>query len=208
LNNDSANSTDQVPVMRVPVLDHVFGSFNNTNRRLSTSVKDEIDLVKQCYARVRKMKCDQNGFLKNLDQEAWNLVNSCGQFFSGLNARRCVVASIINGTGHPIQIKSSKLMEGGSACYTIPSKEYDSEQGILYAGGVIIFFGWGTIPNLVQAGSVYISIEANAFTCDLVDQKYRDTGAKAMPGYQVGFLEKSYDDTGWWAKYWLIVRSD
>jgi hypothetical protein len=28
-----------------------------------------------------------------------------------------------------------------------------------------------------------------------------------MPGYQVGFLEKSYDESGWWAKYWLVVFS-
>jgi hypothetical protein len=49
-------------------------------------------------------------------------------------------------------------------------------------------------------------IETNAFIADLADQKSRDTYAEALPGYQVGFLEKSYDDTGWWAKYWLLIR--
>jgi len=49
-------------------------------------------------------------------------------------------------------------------------------------------------------------IETNAFISDLSDQKSHATYAEAMPGYQVGFLEKSYDDSGWWAKYWLLVR--
>lgn len=51
-------------------------------------------------------------------------------------------------------------------------------------------------------------IETNVFVGEFSDQKTRDTFAKAMPGYRVGFSEKSYDDTGWWAKYWLLMRSD
>ena len=51
-----------------------------------------------------------------------------------------------------------------------------------------------------------VGAETNAFISDLSDQKSHSTVAEAMPGYQVGFLEKSYDDGGWWAKYWLLVR--
>jgi hypothetical protein len=171
-------------------------------------VKDEIDLVEQCFARIRKMESCSSTYFRTLDEEAWSLILSWGQLFSGLSSRRCIVASIINGTGDPIQIKSSKLLEGGSACYSLPTKEYDSEQGILHAGGVIIFFGWGVVPNLLQAGSVFMRIESNGFVSDFSDQKSRTTCATAMPGYQVGFLEKSYDDSGWWAKYWILVRSD
>lgn len=190
---------------KAPLSSHVFGSLNNAQKRLS-SVKDEIDLVEQCFARVRKMSSDQNAFLRAVDEEAWNLVSVCGQVFSGLSSRRCVVAGIINASGSPIQVKSAKLIEGGSPCYSIPTKEFDIEQGILHTGGAILFFGWGIVPNLVQAGNVCMSIETNACICKMTDQKSRDVEAKALPGYQVGFLEKSYDDTGWWAKYWLIVR--
>jgi hypothetical protein len=51
-----------------------------------------------------------------------------------------------------------------------------------------------------------MTIETNAFVTDLSDHKGRETYAETMPGYQVGFLEKSYDESGWWAKYWLLVR--
>jgi len=84
---------------------------------------------------------------------------SCwGQVFSGLSSRRCIAAGIINGTGNSIQVKSTKLVEGGSPCYSIPSKEFDPEQGVLKAGGAIIFFGWGVVPNLLQAGSVFMHV--------------------------------------------------
>ena len=49
-------------------------------------------------------------------------------------------------------------MEGGSPCYSIPTKEFDPEQGVLKAGGAIIFFGWGVVPNLMQAGNVFMHI--------------------------------------------------
>lgn len=201
-------SRRQIPGVRAKQTNHIFGSFNNSRKRLPDTIKDEIDLVEQCFARVRMMGSDSSTFFKTLDEEAWSLVSSWGQVFSGLSSRRCIVASIINGTGGPIQIKSTKLLEGGSPCYSIPTKEYDTEQGILHSGGVILFFAWGVGPNLLQAGNVFMHIETNGFICELADHQSRATYAKAMPGYQVGFLEKSYDDSGWWAKYWILVRSD
>jgi hypothetical protein len=153
------------------------------------------------------MGSDSSTFFRTLDHEAWSLVSAWGQVFSGLSSRRCIVASVINGTGNAIQIKSTKLVEGGSPCYSIPTAEFDPEQGILYPGGVIIFFGWGVVPNLLQAGHVFMHIETSSFIGDLAVGKSRETYAESMPGYQVGFLEKSYDDSGWWAKYWLLVRA-
>ena len=171
-------------------------------------MKDEVDLVEQYHIRIQRMDSSSRLYFQDLDDEAWSLVSFFGHLCSGLSSRRCVVASIINGTGIPIQIKSTKLIEGGSLCYSLGTKEYDSEQGILRAGGVIVFFGWGVVPNLLQPGSVFMNIETNGFTCDLADQKDSSTRATAMPGYQVGFLEKSYDDCGWWAKYWVLVRRE
>ncbi|CAB9509943.1 protein sorting-associated protein 13 [Seminavis robusta] len=199
-------SRHQIPGIKKRQVNHVFGSCNKTRKRLSSTIKDEIDLIEQCFARVRAIGSESSSFLKTLDEEAWALVSSWGQVFSGLSSRRCIAASIINGTGNSIQVKSTKLVEGGSPCYSIPTKEFDPEQGVLKAGGAIIFFGWGVVPNLLQAGNVFMHIETNAFISDLSDQKSHATFAEAMPGHQVGFLEKSYDDSGWWAKYWLLVR--
>ena len=195
-----------IPGIEARQADYVFGTCNKTRRRLSSTIKDEIGVIEQCFGRVKSMGSDSPTFFKVLDDEAWTLVSSWGQVFSGLSSRRCIVASIINGTGHDIQIKSTKLVEGGSPCYSIPTKEYDADQGVLHPGGAIIFFGWGLVPNLLQAGNVFMNIETNAFVSDLSDHKSRFTVAEALSGYQVGFLEKSYDESGWWAKYWLLVR--
>lgn len=175
---------------------------------MGSTIKDEIDVIEQCFARVKRLGSESPSFFVTLDEEAWSLVNSWGQVFSGLSSRRCIAASVINGTDGVIQIKSNKLVEGGSPCYSIQTKEFDAEQGILHPGGAIIFFGWGVVPNLLQAGNVFMNIETNAFVCDLSVHKSRDTHAEALTGYQVGFLEKSYDEAGWWAKYWLLVRKD
>lgn len=143
-----------------------------------------------------------------MDEEAWNLVSSWGQVYSGLSSRRCITAGFINAAGCDIQVKTSMLVEGGSPCYAIPTKEFDQEQGILYPGGAVLFFGWGVVPSLTQNGRVFMNIETSAFMCDLSDRKSKATYALAMPGFEVGFLEKSYDESGWWAKYWLLVRKE
>jgi hypothetical protein len=187
-----------IPGVKARQMKHVFGSPNNSRKRLNSTIKDEIDVIEQCFARVKKLGSNSHGFFKTLDEEAWALINSWGQVFSGLSSRRCIAASVINGTGFDIQIKSTKLVEGGSPCYSIPTKEFDAEQGVLHPGGVIIFFGWGVVPNLLQAGNVFMTIETNAFVTDLSDHKGRETYAETMPGYQVGFLEKSYDER------WLV----
>ena len=198
----------QIPGIKTPQAYHVFGSCNLSRKRIGSGVKDEVDLVEQCFTRVRSMGSDSPTFFKSLDQEAWSLVSAWGQVFSGLSSRRCIVAIVINGTGGAIQIKSTKLVEGGSPCYSIPTREFDQEQGILHAGGVIIFFGWGVVPSLLQAGRVFMHLETSAFLGDLADRKSpRETYAEALPGHQIGFLEKSYDDSGWWAKYCLLVRT-
>jgi len=169
-------------------------------------VKDEIDLIELCFGRVKRMGSELPNYFMNLDEEAWTLVSCWGQVFSGLSSRRCIAASIINGTGEDIQIKSTKLLEGGSPCYSIPTKEFDSDHGVLHAGGIIIFFGWSQQPSLLQPGNVFMHIETNAFTAELAHKKNRDVHAEAFAGYELGFLEKSYDDHGWWSKYWLLIR--
>jgi len=197
-----------IPGIKTPQARHIFGSCNQTKKRMASTIKDEIDLIEQCFARVKKLGSDSNELLKRIDEEAWSLVSCWGQVFSGLSSRRCIAASVINGTGGDIQIKSTKLVEGGSPCYSLPTRDFDPDQGVLHAGGVILFFGWGTVPSLLQPGYVFMHIETNAFIADLADQKNPDTFAEATSGYQIGFLEKSYDDAGWWAKYWLILLRD
>jgi hypothetical protein len=204
--DDFEISMTKIPGIKKSQGPYVFGSCNSERKRLSSTIKDEIDLIEQCFGRVKRMCSDTPRFFETLDDEAWTLVSCWGQVFSGLSSRRCIAASIINGTGEDIQIKSTKLLEGGSPCYSIPTKEFDSDHGVLHAGGVIIFFGWSQQPSLLQPGNVFMHIETNSFTADLADKKSRDVYAEAFAGYELGFLEKSYDDSGWWAKYWLLIR--
>ena len=187
---------------------HLFGRFNNQPIRISNLVRDEIDVIEQCFGRVKQLGSELPDFFSLLDKEAWSLIYSWGQVFSGLSSRRCIVVGIINGSNSDLQIKSTKLVEGGSPCYHIPSKEFNDEEGVLQPGGAIILFAWGVAPSLLQVGSVFLNIETNAFVCDLSDKKSHSTSAIPLPGFQIGFLEKSYDDSGWWAKYWLLVQKN
>lgn len=184
-------------------MNHVFGSFNNASRRLSSGIKDEVDLVDQAKSRIRRIDPNSSTFLKSIDDESWSLISYFGQIFSGLSSRRCIACGLINGTGRCLQIKSTRLLEGGSCCHVIATRAFDVDQSVLQAGGVIVLFGWG-----LPWGSVSMSIETNGFVCEISDRKGSSNYATAMPGYQVGFLEKSYDDAGWWAKYWLLVRTE
>lgn len=194
-------SSHDLPGIKTKQMKHLFGSINTKGKALSVTAKDDIEIIEQCYGRVKKLGSDLPVFFKYLDEEAWTLVSSWGQVY-----RRCVAAGLINGSGHDIQVKSTMLIEGGSPCYAIPSKEYDQEQGLLGPGGALILFGWGISPNLEKRGSVFMNIETSAFVCDLSDRKSRATYVQALSGFQVDFLEKSYDENGWWAKYWLLVR--
>jgi len=134
------------------------------------------------------------------------LISYLGQMFTGLSSRRCITVGIINGTGETIQMKTTKLVQGGSPCYTIPTIEYDKNQGILHPGGAVIFFGWGAVPSLLQPGHVIMSIETNLFLLNLTDSISQSTTTQALTSWQVSFLEKSYDESGWWAKYWVLVQ--
>eukprot|EP00593_Proboscia_inermis_P002127 CAMPEP_0171294092 /NCGR_PEP_ID=MMETSP0816-20121228/2471_1 /TAXON_ID=420281 /ORGANISM="Proboscia inermis, Strain CCAP1064/1" /LENGTH=409 /DNA_ID=CAMNT_0011765569 /DNA_START=160 /DNA_END=1389 /DNA_ORIENTATION=- len=203
LENIGANNLPGFKSKQVP---HLFGSCNIKRKGNHDLIKDDIDIIEQCFARVMLLGSENSAFLKSLDNEAWNLVNSWSQLYSGLSSRRCIVAGIINCTGSYVQVKSSALVEGGSPCYSIPSKEYIQDQGLVAPGGAIIFFGWGSIPSLSQTGNVFMTIETGAFACNLSGREGGGTEATALPGYEVWFLEKSYDSSSWWAKYWIFVK--
>eukprot|EP00970_Alexandrium_tamarense_P017406 scaffold9505_cov202-Alexandrium_tamarense.AAC.2 len=202
------NSYTNLPGIKCTQSRHVFGSVNRPVKMNSVDLENEIELIQKCYYRVNELRSSMSNYFRRLDQEAWSLVNSWSQVFTGLSSRRCISIGILNGTSETIQIKSARIVEGGSACYTIPSSEFDKRQGTLSAGGAVIFFGWGAAPSLLQPGRALISIETNVFACNLSDRKRHSTTVQALAGYSVGFLEKSYDESGWWAKYWILIRRD
>ena len=202
------NSYTNLPGIKCTQSRHVFGSVNRPVKMNSVDLENEIELIQKCYYRVNELRSSMSNYFRRLDQEAWSLVNSWSQVFTGLSSRRCISIGILNGTSETIQIKSARIVEGGSACYTIPSSEFDKRQGTLSAGGAVIFFGWGAAPSLLQPGRALISIETNVFACNLSDRKRHSTTLQALAGYSVGFLEKSYDESGWWAKYWILIRRD
>ena len=34
----------------------------------------------------------------------------------------------------------------------------------------------------------------------------KSTTTHVLPNWDIDFLEKSYDETEWWAKYWIVVK--
>lgn len=185
---------------------HVFGSFNIPEEL--DEFDDEDNIVRSCCDRVNILGSFMPSYFHDLDQEAWLLINSLTQLFSGWSSRRCVVVGLINATNESIQIKSINMVEGGSPCRVIPTIEYDKNNAVLHPGGVLLCVGWGHPPSSVQAGRAIISIETNSFACSLGDSINHTSSVEVLSGYKVGFLEKSFDESGWWAKYWMLLQVD
>lgn len=183
--------------------------FGNVNRVLLNIAAVELTNVSEFIRKSRSRIGRLDGFMTNyfqcLDEEAWLLVNFVGQAFTGLYSRRCVAVGLINGTGDDIQVLSSKLMQGGSRCYVLPTLKYDETHGFLHPGGAIIFLGWGG-PSLLQPGNVVMHIETNVGGITLGDCNTKLTSSKVISSWDISFLEKSYDEAKWWAKYWIVIK--
>ena len=172
----------------------------------SEEVNGVAEFISKCRSRISRIGSFVPNYFQCLDQEAWLLISFISQAFTGLYSRRCVAVGLINGTGGDVQVLSSSLVQGGSRCYAFPTVEYDKTHGILYPGGAIIFLGWGAAPSLLQPGNVLIRIESNLFDITLGDSMSKSTTTHVLPNWDIDFLEKSYDETEWWAKYWIVVK--
>lgn len=204
---DISKMTSDIPGVSAVQASHIFGSVNKEEMPLNISSGDEIEVIENCFARVKYLGNELPNYFSSLDEESWALVSSWRYLFSGLNSRHCMVAGFINGTGVNIQIKSTKLVEGGSPCYQIPTRDYDETTGVLGPGAAIIFFAWGSPPSLKYEGQILMNIETNAFHCNLLNKKSvlsSLTSIEALPGYHCTLLERSI--TEWWAKYWVLVK--
>lgn len=224
-------STLNLPGFNNELRSHLFGSVNKKSRWIRLRSREDTDVIEQCFARVKSLGNELEDFFLGLDAEAWFLVDAwwvfklqflcpaiycsdsfgCSssirsQVYTGLNSRRRVVVGIINGTGTDIQIKQSRVEEGGSPCYIIPGIDYDHDQSILKPGGGMLLFAWGSPPSFNNAGKVHINLETNAFLLEISDRISESSKALPFPGYQVKLLEKSFDENGWWAKFWLLVK--
>ena len=188
--------------------DHTFGRCNIRKTMLISEAKNEFQVISHCRARTTSLNSKSQAFHQHIDEISWTLLDSFCNLFSGLRSRRCIVAGLINGTSKSIQIKSKKLVEGGSMCHCIPTREFDDNRGLLGPGGAIIFHGWGMSPNLSRSGNIFMTVETNAFVCDFTADKMTATDVMTLSGYRVEFLEKSYDSSGWWAKFWLMCVDD
>jgi hypothetical protein len=184
---------------------HVFGSLNIPEEL--DELDDEESIIRSCQDRVSILGSFMPHYFYDLDQEAWLLINSLTQLFSGWSSRRCVVVGLINATNESIQIKSTNMVEGGSPCHFIPTVEYDANNAVLHPGGVLLCVGWGAVPSSTRTGRAIISIETNSFACILADSS-QSSSVEVLSGYKVGFLEKSFDESGWWAKYWMLLQAD
>lgn len=185
---------------------HVFGSLNIPKEL--DELYDEESIIQSCHDRINLLGSFMPNYFRDLDQVSWLIINSLTQLFYGLSSRRCVVVGVINATNESIQIKSTNMVEGGSPCHVIHTIEYDTSNAVLHPGGILICVGWGAVPNSMQTGRVMISIETNSFACSLADNISQTSSVEVLRGYKVGFLEKSFDENGWWAKYWMLLQSD
>lgn len=185
---------------------HIFGSVNKEEMPFNNFNYDAIEIVESCFTRVQHLGGESSTYFASLDQESWALISSWRYLFSGLKSRHCMVAGFINGTGSQIQIKSVKLVQGGSPCYHIPTRDYDETNNILGPGGAILFFAWGAPPTLKHEVQIVMSIETNAFFCNFINKKSTMTSLESLSGYNCIFLEKSISE--WWAKYWVLVISN
>ncbi len=184
--------------------DYIFGSVNSKEKAFEHfSIHDEFDIIEKCFARVQHLSCDTEDFFSSLDDESWSLISNWRYLFSGLKSRHCMVAGFINGTDTKIQIKSTILIQGGSPCYHIPSRDYDETFGSLSPGSAIIFFAWGMPPSLNHEGNIHMSIETNAFFCNLHNKNSSSVSLQPLSNFNGIFLEKSLSD--WWAKYWVLI---
>ena len=185
---------------------HVFGSLNIPKEL--EEFDDEESIIQSCHDRINILGSFLPHYFHDLDKEAWLLINSLTQLFSGWSSRRCVVVGLINATNESIQIKSINMVEGGSPCHVIPTIEYDPINAVLHPGGILLCVGWGAVPSSMQTGRVMISIETNSFACSLADSISHTSSVEVLARYKVGFLEKSFDESGWWAKYWMLLQAD
>lgn len=185
---------------------HVFGSLNIPKEL--DELYDEESIIQSCHDRINLLGSFMPHYFRDLDQVSWLIINSLTQLFYGLSSRRCVVVGLINATNESIQMKSTIMVEGGSPCHVIHTIEYDTSNAVLHPGGILICVGWGAVPNSMQTGRVMISIETNSFACSLADSVSQTSSVEVLRGYKVGFLEKSFDESGWWAKYWMLLQSD
>ena len=88
-----------LPGIQTKQVNHVFGSINFVRTTINLLTKDDIEVIEQCYGRVKELGSEQPFFFKSLDEEAWTLVSSWGKVYSGLSSRRCLAAGLINGSG-------------------------------------------------------------------------------------------------------------
>ena len=184
---------------------HIFGSVNTKEIPFEKiSHHDELEVIEKCFARVQHLGGDSMDYFSSLDEESWSLVSSWRYLFSGLKSRHCMIAGFINGTATSIQIKSTILIEGGSPCYHIPTRDYDETSGLLSPGAAIIFFAWGIPPSLNHEGNIFMSIETSSFFCNLHNKQISLVSLQPSSGFKGIFLEKSLSD--WWAKYWVVIN--
>ena len=167
--NEMPGALDPIPGVEEIQANHVFGTVNNEDIPFNSTCQDEIEVIENCFARVKHLGGESRTYLSSLDEESWALVSSWRYVFSGLNSRHCMVAGFINGTGRDMQIKSTILVEGGSPCYHIPTRDYDETNGVLSPGAAIIFFAWGSPPSLKYEGQIFMKIETNTFCCNLLN---------------------------------------
>jgi hypothetical protein len=118
-----------------------------------------------------------------------------------LDTRIPLAFVIINSTQGRLQVEAVRMTKGKEHC-VFGGQGWDPGSRTIPAGGACMIWCWGHTSTFISKGDVGVAIETAGFTAALSNRKGKST-VKARPGFQVGFLEKTYDD--WWAKIVLNV---
>lgn len=182
---------------------YLFGTANYTVIKFKKMTDHELlkSTKQSLQAICRDLDRDRNDTWRLIDELLWSMVFLWDSNHTGLNAKRCCCALILNESTCAVQIQRSDLRKG-HALAVFGSDNFESETKTILPTGCAVVFAYADSPNLYESGNVLLSIDSTAFEVTLATHKNRSM-AKNKQGFEVSFIEKSSSE--WWSKYVLLV---
>jgi hypothetical protein len=140
-----------------------------------------------------------------LDEKLWWLVSEWCQLHNGFYASfsRCCATLVLNSARTSIQIKQLKMVKGRDYRF-FGEGGYRSDSKLVLPGGFVVIFAYSYAPSLLDNAHVKLSLSTTAFNA-VISTKKNGTQCESLPGYSVGFLEKTFDEK--WSKNVIHVAN-
>ena len=65
-----------LPGIQSKQIQHLFGSRNKLSRWMTLRSKDDIDVIEECFSRVKYHNSEKSTFFASLDRESWFLIDA------------------------------------------------------------------------------------------------------------------------------------